>query len=164
MALMRRRVYSGIRVSDIAKKAGIGRATFYAHYQSKHELLRVQFRRVVFLLIKDQPQMTWLFDCAPLFAHIKEAQFAFRSLMTGSSRLVTERIMRDCLEQRVLTTLANNETSVAHSAAPRFVAASLMTLIIWWVENGLQSTPAEMQAAYRAFVGGGLQAVKTSIS
>ena len=45
--LLHRRAYGNMRVSDIAKKAGVGRATFYAHYPSKDHLLRSQFDRFV---------------------------------------------------------------------------------------------------------------------
>ncbi len=160
VTLMQRRAYSGIRVSDITKKAGVGRATFYAHYTSKHELLRSQIRRIVVPMLKEQPQTPHLFDCTLFFAHITHARFVFRSLMAGASRFIAERIIRDCLEERVLSTLAHSEGSVAESAAPRFVAASLITLIVWWIENDLKSSPAEMQGAYQALVGGGLRAIR----
>lgn len=158
VAFMQRRAYSGIRVGDITKKAGVGRATFYAHYISKHELLRSQIRRIVVPMLKEQPQAPYLFNCTMLFVHISHAQFAFRSLMTGSSRLIAERIIRDCVEERVVSVLSRNETPLAESVVPRFVAASLITLIVWWIENDLKSSPAEMQSAYQALVGGGLQA------
>ncbi len=160
VALMQRRAYSGIRVSDITKKSGVGRATFYAHYQSKHELLRSQIRRIVVPMLREQPQAAHLFDCTMLFVHISQAQFAFRSLMTGSSRIIAERIIQDCLEERVLSTLTRNWTTAAESVTPRFVATSLVTLIAWWIENGLRSSPTEMQDVYQTLVGGGLQAVQ----
>lgn len=164
VTLMQRRAYSGIRVSDITKKAGIGRATFYAHYLSKHELLRAQIRRIVAPKLREQPQAAYLFDCTTLFVHITHARFAFRSLMTGSSRIIAERIIQDCLEERVLSMLTRNEASVTESVAPRFVAASLVTLIVWWIENDLKSSPAEMQGVYETLVGGGLQAIRSSHS
>ena len=40
--LMHRRSYDSMRVSDITRKAGVGRATFYAHFTSKDDLLRSQ--------------------------------------------------------------------------------------------------------------------------
>jgi AcrR family transcriptional regulator len=159
VALMQRRAYSGLRVSDITKKAGVGRATFYAHYASKHELLRSQIRRFVVPMLAELPEAPYLFDCTAFFEHVVQAQFAYRSLMTGASRLIAERIVRDCLEARVCSAIARDDASVAQSAAPRFVAASLLTLVVWWIENDLKSSPAEMQRAYQALVGGGLAAI-----
>lgn len=37
-SLLRERPYSSITVQDITERAGINRATFYAHYREKHEL------------------------------------------------------------------------------------------------------------------------------
>ncbi len=158
--MMHRRAYSGIRVSDITKKAGIGRATFYAHYASKHELLRSQIRRIVAPMLIEQAEAPHLFDCTAFFQHIARAQFTYRSLMTGASRLVAERIVRDCLEERVCAVLAHRETSEQNSAIPRFVAATVLTLAVWWIENDTKRSPVDMQCSYRALVGGGLQAVK----
>src|SRR5512143_2071165 len=51
VALLHRRTYEAIRVGDIVRKAGVGRATFYAHYATKHDLLQSQLRRIVFPMI-----------------------------------------------------------------------------------------------------------------
>jgi AcrR family transcriptional regulator len=160
LAMMQRRTYSGIRVSDIAKKAGVGRATFYAHYPSKHELLRSQLRRVVVPMLREQPDAPYLFDCTEFFDHIIHARFTYKSLMTGASRLVAERIVRDCLEECVCSVLARRKKSMATDASPRYVAATLLTLVLWWIENDLKLSPVEMQSAFQALVGGGLQALE----
>jgi AcrR family transcriptional regulator len=160
LGMMQRRAYSGIRVSDISKKAGVGRATFYAHYASKHELLRSQLRRVVVPMLIEHPEAPYLFDCTVFFEHIAHARFTYRSLMTGPSRLIAERIVRDCLEERVRSALARGAEFAEITAIPRFVAAALLTLVVWWVENDLRLSPARMQNAYQALVGGGLQAMR----
>jgi AcrR family transcriptional regulator len=159
LAMMQRRMYSGLRVSDITRKAGVGRATFYAHYASKHELLRSQLRRIVIPMLKEEPGAPHLFDCTMFFEHIAHARFTYRSLMTGGSRLIAEGLVRDCLEERVRRALEKRVTPAEMGAIPRFVASTLLTLVIWWVENEFQSTPAEMQKAYQALVGGGLEAI-----
>jgi AcrR family transcriptional regulator len=162
VAMMQRRMYSGLRVSDITKKAGVGRATFYAHYASKHELLRSQLRRIVVPMLRERPEAPHLFDCTVFFEHVAHAQFTYRSLMTGASRLIAERIVRDCLEERVRCALKQRVIATDMGAIPRFVASTLLTLVIWWIENELQLTPTEMQSAYQALVGGGLEAIRSA--
>jgi AcrR family transcriptional regulator len=159
VAMMQRRMYSGLRVSDITKKAGVGRATFYAHYASKHDLLRSQLRRIVVPMLREQAEASHLFDCTVFFEHVAHAQFTYRSLMTGASRLIAERIVRDCLEERVRYALEQRVIAFEMGAIPRYVASTLLTLVIWWIENELQLTPTEMQSAYQALVGGGLEAI-----
>ena len=55
IALMTRRAYEGIRVGDITTKARVGRTTFYAHYNSKHDLLRSKLIRITLPLLAEQP-------------------------------------------------------------------------------------------------------------
>ena len=39
-ALMDKKAYSAIKISDIVKKAGVSRMTFYHYYESKEDLLQ----------------------------------------------------------------------------------------------------------------------------
>jgi AcrR family transcriptional regulator len=165
LGLLHRRAYAGIRVSDITRKAGVGRATFYAHYTSKHELLRSQMRRIVAPMLCEMPAHPPLIDCTAFFRHVRHAPFIYRSLLSGTSLLQTERIVRDCIEERVAALLASGESRarrdrvLAPGVVARFVAGSLLTLATWWIETESGESPAEMQSAFESLVGGGLRGV-----
>jgi AcrR family transcriptional regulator len=164
--LLHRRQYANLRVSDICRKARVGRATFYAQFESKHELLRHEMRHVVVPMLKSSPRSACLFDGIALFEHIRHASLIYRSLTSGPSRLITEGIVRDCLEERIAADIRRAQAA-AHGAgrgnrvvgevAVRFVAASLLTLIAWWVENDAAASPQEIQAAFETLVIGGLR-------
>src|SRR5260370_15208171 len=79
--LLHRRAYGDIRVSDIIRKAGVGRATFYAHYAAKDNLLRSQFERGVAPMLVSLPDDPALLDATPLFAHIRSAPFIYKAMM-----------------------------------------------------------------------------------
>ncbi len=141
----------------------MGRATFYAQYASKHELLRYELRHVVVPLARSQPQSACLLDCRALFDHIRHARRIYRSLTSGPSRLVTEGIVQDCLEERIALELRSSQSNAASrrggenvvgNVLPRFVAASLLTLIAWWVENDAAVSSEEMQSAFESLVSG----------
>jgi AcrR family transcriptional regulator len=53
--LLFHRSYRNLRVSDITRKAAIGRPTFYAHFSSKDELLRSQANRVMIPMLQASP-------------------------------------------------------------------------------------------------------------
>lgn len=162
--LLHRRRYAGIRVSDITRKAGVGRATFYAHYDSKHELLRSELRRFVVPMLVTSKGSACLFDCTAFFAHIRHAHQIYRALTHGDSHLITERILQECLEERVAAEmrprhLQSGAQGVVSAVAARFVASSLLALVAWWVENDTKASPQEMQAAFESLVDGGLQRI-----
>jgi AcrR family transcriptional regulator len=73
VALVSRRPYARIRVSDITRKAGVGRATFYAHFESKDALLRAEIVRVMLPMLVELPGDHCLVDCTKFFAHVQHA-------------------------------------------------------------------------------------------
>src|SRR3954449_3944634 len=72
--LLHRRGYGNIRVSEIVKKAGVGRPTFYAHYATKDDLLRSQFERIIAPLIRCTPGDVVRIDATSFLAHVGSAQ------------------------------------------------------------------------------------------
>lgn len=53
-ALMDRKPYSEIKVSDIVKRAGVSRMTFYHYYESKEEALEDYFHEIVAGYVRDR--------------------------------------------------------------------------------------------------------------
>ena len=151
--LLSRRSYERIRVSDITRKARIGRATFYAHFASKNALLEAEIARVVLPMLAADDRC--LVDCTMLFAHVHHARDIYRSLMGGKTQVVTERLIQDALEIRI------NEMLVAHlkwktltaEFVPRFVASTLLTLLAWSLEQPTPPSPAALQAMFQSLVG-----------
>jgi AcrR family transcriptional regulator len=170
--LLHRRSYGDIRVSDITRKARVGRATFYAHYTSKDELLRSQFNRIVapMLLIKhDDPA---LLDASPLLRHIQESPRLFRALVAGRQAGSGPRVLRECFEERVRVALISRDGNSSSNNAPeiamrsaiviRAVASSLLAVVACWVESNMTQPASEVQAIFSKLVSGGLTALETA--
>jgi AcrR family transcriptional regulator len=159
VALMHRRPYAALRVSDVCRKAGVGRATFYAHFATKDALLREELGRIVRRLVRPAPDGDGVPDCTALFAHVRDAPQIYRSLTRGPSRLVTEQIVMRCLEERLCPLIPNpgRGGSIRAAVAVRFAAASLLTVLAWWLENDTAAPPDELQAAFESLVAGGLR-------
>jgi len=155
VALLGRRSYDRIRVSDITRKARIGRATFYAHFASKDALLEVELARVVVPMLAELPEDSCLVDCTKLFAHVQHARDVYSSLTGGSTRFVTERIVQDALEARINAILAarSDTGTTAPEFAPRFIAGTLLTLLAWSLEQPAAPSAAALQDTFRSLVG-----------
>ncbi|HEY1273200.1 MAG TPA: TetR/AcrR family transcriptional regulator [Terriglobales bacterium] len=156
--LLHRRPYGDIRVSHITKKAGVGRATFYAHYAAKDDLLRSQFERIVAPMLIVSPDDPLLLDASRLFAHIGSAPYIYRALM-GPSGGGAPRVLRDCFEACARKALALDQSGsgLKQSATSRFVASSLLTVIECWLEHGGHETPQQVQTLFKNLVGPGLR-------
>jgi AcrR family transcriptional regulator len=154
--LLHGRSYQAVRVSDIAKKARIGRATFYAHYESKDSLLCSQFMRVIEPMIILRPDDDCVFDCTPLFAHILSARRLYRSFAGA-------RMIRDCLENRFRTLLEQSSMalSVPVPAVSCMIASSLSSFLDYWLENDTDNSAIRMQSIWGTVVGGGLVSIRS---
>ncbi|WP_211444158.1 TetR/AcrR family transcriptional regulator [Collimonas humicola] len=145
--LLLRRSYDAIRVSDIAKKAAVGRGTFYAHFDSKDELLRTQLEGVLERHIVVSTELPGLLDASRLFAHLREAPQMYSALMNGACGLAVSRMAQEILERRLSAILDAREDLPA-GLHGRFISAALFTVLAWWNENGMQQAPSEMQSIF----------------
>lgn len=155
LALLQRRSYDRIRVSDITRKARVGRATFYAHFDSKDALLAAELRRVVAPMLVRAGTAGCPINAAHLFAHLLAAREVFRSLMTGRSRESSERIVQDVLEARIVELLPGVGTT-SSTFVPRFVAGTLVTLAVWALDQPSPPSATALQQTFGELVRGAL--------
>jgi cation transport ATPase len=82
--------------------------------------------------------------------------------MGGVSRVQTERIVQDMVEERIaeLLRLARTKAGVEAVAdgqdlgfVPRFVASTVLALIAWALEREHAPSPVALQAQFRLLVG-----------
>jgi AcrR family transcriptional regulator len=150
------RAYVAIRVSDICKKANIGRATFYAHYQSKDELLQSQLVRIAMPMIK--PGSGFFLDCRDFFTHIRATPQLFRSIMSGGEGSGS-RAVRAALEQRLDEILASRLPPAVNLPVPlvkRFVISTLLAVAAHGLQPNAVDSGDEMQRQFEKLVGAGL--------
>ena len=168
--LLHRRAYGNIRVSDIAKKAGVGRATFYAHYSSKDDLLQSQFNRIVAPMLAIKPDDACLLDVSDFLAHVRAVPKIYKALVGGPDAGAGPKILRDCFAERVRQALDSPDAgsqavgqglAMQRAIVARAVASSLLAVVECWVESNMSQPPQEMQALFSKLVGGGLTALRS---
>jgi AcrR family transcriptional regulator len=157
LALLQRRGYEAVGVSDIVREADVGRATFYEHYASKDELLRAQLRRVVGATITLRPGPPPALDATRLFAHVRDVPVLHRLVAGRSATARSLRVLQGVLEERVGALLDERRAAGAAPAPPwtpasatRVIVAALCALLAWWTEQGLAAGPAQVQAMFEA--------------
>jgi AcrR family transcriptional regulator len=158
VALLYTRPYAAIRVSDICKKAEVGRATFYAHYKSKDELLQSQLVRIAMPMIRPRPGSPFFLDCRAFFTHIRSAPQLIRSLMSGGEG---SRAVRAALEVRLDEILIAQLPQAASLPVPlvkRFVISTLLSVVAHGLQPDATESGDEMQRQFEKLVGAGLSA------
>ncbi len=169
--LLHRRPYGSIRVSDIARKAGVGRATFYAHYSSKDELLRSQFSRIVIPMLATKLEGACPLNASAFFAHVRTAPQIYKALMSSPDAGRGPIILRECFEEHVRKALRSPESNssgsgekfdVQKTVTARFVASSLFAVVECSLESSGRQSPQELQDIFQRLVGGGLSGLGSS--
>lgn len=157
--LLHHRSYDNMRVSDITKKAGVGRATFYAHFTSKDDLLRSQLHRLVLPMLRVQPNEPFLMDCRRFFEHIGTAPHIYKALIGGRERSGV-RVIREAFEQHLesaLTTTSRGiDSTIPQQLVKRFVVSTLLGVVAHTLNSGCETAAGEMQRMFQKLVGSGL--------
>lgn len=169
ISLILEKGYDRITVQDIIDRADIGRSTFYAHFQGKDDLLLSGFDDVRNdLTAKESNERAtgnkFNFDSLKVFQHADAHRRIYRAL---AGRSGGELFLRQMFRQHYETCRAeirqilpeNKQDSIEAKAAAHFFAASLNSMLTFWLDNNLKLSPEEMDELFKKFVMKGLSDV-----
>lgn len=168
--LLRERPWEEITVQGIVDRADVGRSTFYAHYESKEDLLFADFDTHLRRLAEraspsreeSEDARTFRFSL-PILTHIQEEAAFFRVTLLGGSdprlREVTEGLLTDLLvlefarldpegPERTGEALGVDPSSV-RSGRARAAAGAFLALADWWLRAAPHLTPAEVDGLFQ---------------
>lgn len=162
VSLSRERPYDQIRVADLLARADVGRATFYAHYRDKEDLLISLFLGMIDhferIGLAEEPQAV-LPGARQLMRHFHEARTFARALARAGK---IEVLMRACearlrrgLEARLPPGCNPPPVMVATVAAGAFT-----TLVNAWMTQGYVTPPDDLADALEALIGPGVRAAR----
>lgn len=158
LALLSEKLYDQISIHDIVDRANVGRSTFYAHYQTKDELLKSGFERVL-----DQLAHHLRFggadrglhlDTAPLFQHAQGHYELYRTLVWGSGLELLTRDGPATLSAKLQESLAplltgKPEPSIPLDVLSYSLAGTLLILLKWWLDHKMPYPPERMDGMFQ---------------
>lgn len=163
--LMLQHGFEEISVQQVLDRAQVGRATFYAHFRNKHDLLLSDAERFFEMLernfLASAAGSRRVAPVAELFAHVadyhhfqralaqSEMSDAVHELLIGHlARIIQRRMTEVCTERR--------PGGLPPAAAARVFAAALVEMMRWWLERGAQPDAVEMDRQFHELVWRGL--------
>jgi len=166
--LMLERRYDEITVQDIIDRANVGRSTFYAHYLDKEDLLVSGFTQVLDALrqhIEQHQQGDWRTPpgLAFFFQHVQTHHQLYKALVRGGGiellyKKGHERL-RQNIEQHLVALVPAGQTQAAPPAlVADYMAGAILTMLRWWLDNGMPYPPEQMDAMFQQLVLPGVQA------
>lgn len=153
VSLILEKGYDAITVKDITERADVAYATFYRHYGRKDELLTYRLEEIIIELetLTQEPALRSA-DGYLIFKHVQEYSALYRILFNSQDTTTVRRQVRERIAINVLKNCLPlqqaNEEFISATLAANHIAASLLSLIEWWLEQNMSPSPYQMARVY----------------
>lgn len=170
VSLLMERGYEKLTIQNLLDRANVGRATFYAHFQSKEDLLACSIARMRASLTEQWKSGTpagavpaeRLRFTLPFLHHLESHRRIYRATISRESEWTVEQHMRRMLRELVREDLDRHYRGRANAAAldlaVRYVVSTLWTVVVWWMESKKPPPPEEVNRVFQRLTFPGLDA------
>jgi AcrR family transcriptional regulator len=154
--LMLERPYDRITVQAILDRADIGRATFYAHFRDKADVVDA-IAIEMFASVGEShatPTTPGVIPAVELFRHAKERYQSMRAMLDapGSEIFWTQShaAMAGEVERALAATAGRSRGAPPPDVRAQFVSGAFLGLMKWWLRAGMPYPPERMGAMFEA--------------
>lgn len=163
--LMVARNFDDISVQQVLERARVGRATFYAHFRNKNDLLLSDTERFCELLLSHfethAAGTRRIAPVAELFAHAREYR-AFQSALERSGlREPVYDLVAGHLARSIGRRIRSIDPGADRGAIPlgvvsRMLAAAVVEMMRWWLDRNGEPSVRDMDARFHEIAWQGL--------
>lgn len=170
-ALILEKGYDAVTIEDITRRADLGRTTFYLHYRDKEHLflesieqsadeLARQISQIPLEMQFNQSNEGTSLPVALVFEHAAQNADLYRAMLRSEGSIKATSRLRELAAHYALEFTQRWFEYRQPSLQPRiplelmaqFFAASLLGMLIWWLEAGMPYSPQEMARYLRQLV------------
>lgn len=166
-ALLSEKSYGKITVQEIIDKANVGRTTFYAHFETKDDLLKELCAELFGHIIdsaKDCTHTHGLYSDgnAPesvfchLLQHLQENDNNILGLLSCESSEIFLRFFKDSLNSLIQTLFINQHSNTNLNIPQDFlvnhISGSFVEMVLWWLKGHMKQPPEELDRYFRAVI------------
>lgn len=171
VSLLMERGYERLTIQNLLDRAGVGRATFYAHFQNKEDLLSRSIGRLHSTLVdrwKDGARtqgkpVERLSFTLPFFQHLESHRRIYHTTIGHENEPTVERRIEHMLTDLVREDLGRHYRGKADAAvfdlAVGYVVRSLWATVVWWVGSKKPMPPEEINQIFQRITFPGIDAV-----
>jgi len=165
--LLAQKNYSKITVQEIIDAADVGRTTFYAHFETKDDLLKELCAELFDHIIQSAADCTHTHGLysdsdAPesvfchLLQHLQENDNNILGLLTCESSELFLRYFKDSLKQLLFTQVLDwtkqGCSQVPQDFLANHISSSFVDMVQWWLKGGMKQSPEQLTAYFEAVI------------
>lgn len=166
-SLLAEKSYSKITVQEIIDAANVGRTTFYAHFETKDDLLKELCEELFGHIIGSAMDCThthglYSDGSAPesvfchLLQHLQENEKNIIALLSCESSEMFLRFFKDSLNELVRSQFINQNrkanTDIPEDFLINHISGSFVEMVLWWIKGHRKQTPEDLDRYFRAVI------------
>lgn len=167
IALLAKKSYSRITVQEIIDAANVGRTTFYAHFETKDELLKTLCEELFGHILSSSSNSAHTHGLyseknAPesifchLLQHLQEDENHILELLSCESSELFLRYFKNSLNELIKNHFVNqnrkNNTDIPQDFLVNHICGSFVEMVLWWIRTQKRQTPQELDRYFRAVI------------
>lgn len=162
VSLLLEKDFSSITIREITERAEVAYITFYRHYESLDQLLMevldeglAELLTRIETLAKQSETSALETEGRLIFDYIGGKADLFRILFKSQSvARIRKRVVKNiaAIFQTSCAPLGRLDGQVTIAITSNHIAASLLAMIEWWLENNMKPTPPEMGKVYKRLI------------
>ncbi len=154
--LLSRKTYDRITIQEIITQADVGRTTFYAHFDTKEDLLKALCRELFGHILDSAADHrhagSYSNEAAPpsvfchILQHLQQNEHQVLTLLDGENSDLFMRYFKNSLSDLIQTQLLPElpETGLPEAFLTNHLCASFVEMVRWWSRSGRKETPEEL--------------------
>lgn len=175
LSLIKEKEFESISVQEIIDRANVGRATFYAHYDNKEDLLESGFDGLLAALQERQREARSrrglmedrLFAFSHhLLAHADEHRDIFPAMVSKKGGALIQHLLRKLLvkvvREDVREAAQDAGRPVPEEAIVQFIAGGLFGLMMWWLGSKKRLPVEDVESLFRRLAVSALKAAASN--
>ena len=166
-SLLAEKSYSKITVQEIIDAANVGRTTFYAHFETKDDLLKELCEELFGHIIGSAMDCThthglYSDGSAPesvfchLLQHLQENDKNIIALLSCESSEMFLRFFKDSLNELVRSQFINQNrkanTDIPEDFLINHISGSFVEMVLWWIKGHRKQMPEDLDRYFRAVI------------
>lgn len=162
ISLILKKDYASISIKDVTERAEVAYITFYRHYETVDQLLMEVLDEGLMELMNHIETLAKQSDASDLetegrliFEYIGQKSELFRILFKSQSvAKVRKKIIQNIavIFSKACAPLARLGNPEMVNITSNHIATSLLSLIEWWLDNGMNPPPAKMGKVYKSLI------------